>query len=277
MPKNFEVDYEQPVTDVRRRCAECAWLRAGRAKMAGARQTTKETGMHGDPQKPRLTINDLPDSERPRERLLRHGAATLATAELLAILLRTGTADENALRLSERVLAYFGDLGRLASATPEELRQFKGLGDAKAAQMLAAIEVGRRIASRGSSERPLIQNAADAARLLADMGDLRQENVRVILLDASRRMIAISTVYIGTMNASVLRVSEVFREAITRGCAAIVVAHNHPSGDARPSPEDVEVTRALVAAGELLDLPVLDHVIITHGGWTSLREQGLGF
>lgn len=240
-------------------------------------QTTKDARVNGPNPKHKLTISDLPDAERPRERLLQHGASSLATAELLAILLRTGTPDENALRLSERVLAYFGDLGRLASATPEELRQFKGLGDAKVAQLLAAIEVGRRVASRSGGERPVVRNAAAAAHLLADMGDLRQEHVRVILLDTSRRVVAISTVYIGTMNASVLRVSEIFREAITRSCAALVIAHNHPSGDTRPSPEDVEVTRALVAAGELLDIPVLDHVIIAHGGWTSLREQGLGF
>jgi DNA repair protein RadC len=230
-----------------------------------------------NPSQPRLTINDLPDDERPRERLLQRGAASLATAELLAILLRTGTADENAVRLSERILAYFGDLGRLAASTPEELRQFKGLGDAKAAQLLAAVEIGRRIASRAASERPVIRNAADTARLLADMADLRQEHVRVILLDSARRVVAVSTIYIGTINASVLRVSEIFREAITRGCAAVIVAHNHPSGDARPSPEDVEITRALVAAGELLDIPVLDHVIIAGTAWTSLRDQGLGF
>src|SRR5690606_18687699 len=127
----------------------------------------------------KLTISDLPDSERPRERLLQQGAATLSTAELIAIVLRTGTADENAVRLAERVLAYFGDPGRLGAATPEELRQFKGMGDAKVAQLLAAIEVGRRVAGRSSSERPLVQNASDAARLLADMADLRQENVRV--------------------------------------------------------------------------------------------------
>ena len=255
-----------------------AFLHRNHARMAATPPATERRPRVTNPtQKPRLTINDLPDAERPRERLLQHGASSLATAELLAILLRTGTPDENALRLSERMLAYFGDLGRLASATPEELRQFKGLGDAKVAQLLAAIEVGRRVVIRSGGEQPVMRNAADAARLLADMGDLRQEHVRVVLLDASRRVVAISTVYIGTMNASVLRVSELFREAITRGCAAIVVAHNHPSGDARPSPEDVEVTRALVAAGELLDIPVLDHVIIARDAWTSLRESGLGF
>lgn len=225
----------------------------------------------------RLKINDLPQTERPRERLLQHGAASLATAELLAILLRTGTADENAVRLSERIVTYFGDLGRLAAATPEELRRFKGLGDAKAAQLLAAIEIGRRIATRNTAERPLVECAADAARLVDDMGALSQEQVRVILLDSARRMIAVKTVYIGTLNATVLRVSELFREAVTRSAAAMIVAHNHPSGDARPSPEDVSVTRTLVAAGELLDIQVVDHLILTHDRWTSLREQGLGF
>lgn len=226
---------------------------------------------------PRLTISDLPDAERPRERLLNAGAASLSTAELLAIVLRSGSTDENALRLSERVLAYFGDLGRLSAATAAELCQFKGLGDAKAAQLLAAIEIGRRIAQRSISERPVIGSAADAARLVADMGELRQEHVRVILLDASRRVVGMTTVYIGTLNATVLRVAEVFREAVTRGCAAIIIAHNHPSGDATPSREDVEVTRALVTAGDLLDIQVLDHLIMAHNRWVSLREYGLGF
>jgi DNA repair protein RadC len=222
-------------------------------------------------------MNDLPDSERPRERLLQQGPAALSHAELIAILLRTGTASENVLRLSERLIAHFGDLSRLAGAMPEELAQFHGLGDAKIAQLLAAFELGRRAASHSGSERPVVRSAADAAALLADMRHLQQEHVRVILLDGARRVVAIPTIYIGTINASVLRVSEVFREAITRSCAGIVVAHNHPSGETRPSPEDIEITRALVAAGELLDVPVFDHLILARNGWVSLREMALGF
>jgi DNA repair protein RadC len=231
--------------------------------------------MPADP--PNVTIHDLPDDERPRERLLQRGAASLSSAELLAIILRTGTAQENVLHLAERVLTQFEGLSGLANATVGDLDQIKGLGGAKTAQILAALELGRRVATRPSSERPVIADAADAARLVSDMGDLAQEHIRVILLDNGRRVIAVPTVYIGTLNMSVLRVSEIFREAIARNSAAVVIAHNHPSGDPTPSPEDVEVTRTLDAAGKLLDIAVLDHIIIGHGGWRSLRELGLGF
>jgi DNA repair protein RadC len=123
----------------------------------------------------------------------------------------------------------------------------------------------------------MINSAADAARLVLVMSHLPQEQVRVILLDPMRRVVAISTVYIGTLNATVLRVSEIFREAVTRNCPAIILAHNHPTGDAHPSPEDVELTRTLAAAGQLLDVVLLDHLIIGHHGWTSMKELGLGF
>lgn len=226
---------------------------------------------------PRLSIHDLPDDERPRERLLTRGAGALSSAELLAILLRTGTAQENVLRLAERLLSQFGGLHGLASASAAELEQIRGLGSAKVAQILATMELGKRLASRPSNERPVIASSADAARLVFDMADLPQEHIRVILLDNSRRVIATPTIYIGTINTSVLRVSEVFREAITRNSVALVIAHNHPSGDPNPSPEDVEVTRSLYAAGKLLDIAVLDHIIIAGGEWRSLRDLGLVF
>jgi DNA repair protein RadC len=231
--------------------------------------------MANDP--PALTVHDLPDDERPRERLLRHGPAALSSAELLAIILRTGTAQENVIRLSERILSQFNGLHGLAQASPAQLEQIRGLGTAKAAQVLAAIELGRRASSRSTSDRPLIQSAADAADLVSDMAALTQEHVRVILLDSGRRVIATPTVYIGTVNASVLRVPEIFREAIARNSPAIVLAHNHPSGDPAPSPEDVEMTRVLNAAAHLLDIALVDHIIIGHQSWESLRELSLGF
>lgn len=225
----------------------------------------------------RLSIRDLPDDERPRERLLRQGAAALSTAELLAILLRTGTARENVMRLAERLLAQCGGLHGLTQVTPEQLQAINGLGEAKATQILAAVELGRRLASRPNSDRAAVHSAADAARLVDDMRHLPQEHIRVILLDSARQVIAIPTVYIGTVSLSVLRVPELFREAIARSAAALVIAHNHPSGDPAPSPEDVEVTRSLVAAGNLLELPVLDHIIVARRGWRSLKDLGLGF
>jgi DNA repair protein RadC len=226
---------------------------------------------------PYPSMRDIPNEERPRERLLAQGAAALSTAELLAIIIGTGTSQENVLRLSERLLAHYGGLHNLAQASPTDLRQIKGIGSAKITQIVAAFEIGRRLMTRSPEERPLISSAADAAQLVLDMRDLTQEHVRLLLLDSSRRVVAIPTVYIGTLNASVLRISEIFRDAITRNCPAFILAHNHPSGDPNPSPEDVELTRAIVSAGHLLDITLLDHIIIGHRGWVSLKDLKLGF
>jgi len=229
------------------------------------------------PSNDHITINELPDSERPRERLLTYGPESLSSIELLAIILRTGSKNENVLQLAARILAQFGSLQDLCRITPQELIQVKGLGQAKAAQILAALELGRRSSMIQADSRPRIHNARDAAQLLSDMGRLIQEQVRVVLLDTSGRVIAIPTIYIGTVNMSILRISELFREAITRNSPAIIIAHNHPSGDASPSPEDVELTRGLIEAGKLLDIQVIDHIIIGGQSWRSMREMGLGF
>jgi DNA repair protein RadC len=224
-----------------------------------------------------VSIHDMPAAERPRERLRSLGAASLSSAELLAIILRTGSAEENVLRLCQRILAHFDGLQGLAQATPADLEQIRGLGAAKVAQIVATLELGRRLAANVPNERPVVNSAADAARLFMDMAHLQQEHVRVMLLDLNRRVIATPTVYIGTLNASVLRVSEIFREAVTRNSPAIIVAHNHPSGDPTPSPEDIEITRALIAAGKLLDITLVDHLVIGQTEWQSLRMLGLGF
>ncbi|HLU10141.1 MAG TPA: DNA repair protein RadC [Oceanobacillus sp.] len=225
----------------------------------------------------RVTMQSIPDEDRPRERLFAHGAAALSNAELLAIILRTGSAQENVVRLAERILAVNDGLQGLAHATPAELSEIKGLGEAKVAQIIAVLELSRRITVYRNSDRPTIRTSSDAAQFMSDMANLPQEHVRVILLDNIRRVVATPTLYIGTVNASVIRVSEVFREAIARNSPAIILAHNHPSGDPSPSPEDVELTRVLCAAGQLLDIQVLDHIIIAQQGWTSLKELGLGF
>ncbi len=224
-----------------------------------------------------FTMHDMPQSERPRERLMTLGASALSTAELLAIILRTGSVEENVLRLCQRILAHFDGLQGMAQATPADLQQIRGLGEAKVAQIVATLEIGRRLVAYAPNERPLVNSAADAARLLMDMGSLQQEHVRVVLLDMSRRVIATPTIYIGTLNASVLRVAEVFREAVTRNSPALILAHNHPSGDPSPSPEDIEITRTLIAAGKLLDITLVDHVIIGRQEWRSLKNLGLAF
>lgn len=224
-----------------------------------------------------LSFHDLPESERPRERLLTHGAAALTTAELLAIILGTGTKQENVLRLAERLLAHYGSLRALAQATPLEMEAIQGLGRAKIAQVVAALAIGQRLMIAPTEERPIIRTSTDAAQLVLDMGSLAQEHIRIILLDTSRRVIAIPTIYIGTVNASMLRVSEIYREAITRNAPAAILVHNHPSGDPTPSPEDVQLTRTLIDAGRLLDITLLDHLIIGSHEWRSLKEMRLAF
>lgn len=226
----------------------------------------------------RPTIKDLPVDERPRERLARVGEGALSTAELLAIILRTGVGGENVLALAARLLSLYGGLPGLARASFAELQAEKGLGQAKTAQLKAALELGRRILLAAPEDRFIVRSPTDVAQLLmAEMAHLEQEHFRVLYLDTRNRLLGSETVYVGSLNASHIRVSEVFRDAVKRNCAAIIVVHNHPSGDPTPSPEDVEVTRQLVAAGDLLDIEVLDHLIVGQQRFVSLRERGLGF
>ncbi len=227
--------------------------------------------------KPRLMMQNIPIEERPRERLLANGPAALSNTELLALLLRTGSSGENVLHLSERLLAAFNGLSGLAQATYGEIEQIPGLGPAKITQILAAIELAKRLMTMPSTERPIIHRAEIAAQLVMDMRLLTQEQVRVILLDASRRVISIPTVYQGTITASVIRIAELFREAISRNSPAIILVHNHPSGDPAPSPEDVKLTHQVIEAGNLLDIQVLDHLIIGRDDWRSLKTLGLAF
>jgi DNA repair protein RadC len=224
------------------------------------------------------TIKELPSSERPRERLLEYGVGALSTAELLAIILRTGTREENVILLSHRILARFGNLAGMVQASTTEMIAEHGLGPAKVAQLKAALELGRRMLVESPEERPQIRSPADAANLvMTEMGLLEQEQLRVILLDTKNRVLATPTIYVGSLNTSLIRVGELFREAIRTNCASLIVLHNHPSGDPTPSPEDVAVTRQIVEAGKLLDVDVLDHLIIGRQRFVSLKERGLGF
>lgn len=226
----------------------------------------------------RPMIRDLPKGERPRERLLHFGAGALSTAELLAIILRVGASGENVMRVAEKMLARHAGLPGLAQATIHELCEDKGVGEAKAIQVKAALELGRRLLVAAPHERPQVRAPADAANLLlAEMSLLAQEHLRTVLLDTRNRVISIPTIYVGSLNAASIRVGEVFREAIRSNCAALIVVHNHPSGDPTPSPEDIQVTRLLVEAGSLLSIDVLDHLIIGQQRFVSMKERGLGF
>ncbi|MFH1141057.1 MAG: DNA repair protein RadC [Chloroflexota bacterium] len=228
-----------------------------------------------------LLIRDLPTSERPRERLRDHGVAYLSNAELIAILLRTGTPAENVVDLASRLLSRFGGLEGLSRASFQELATVHGIGEAKTAQLKAALELGRRLLATTGEDRVTIHSPRDVANLLAaEMGLLDQEHFRVLLLNTKNQVLGIREVYKGNVNSAVIRASEVFQEAVRSNCPAVILVHNHPSGDPTPSPEDAQTTRRLVEAGRLLDIEVLDHVVIgraASGGFVSLKERGLGF
>ncbi|HLY67551.1 MAG TPA: DNA repair protein RadC [Chloroflexota bacterium] len=225
-----------------------------------------------------LTLKEWPESERPRERLLAHGPAYLSNAELLAIVLRTGVRGKTVLTMAENLLASFGGLTGLRRATVEELVAGRsGLGKAKAAQLKAALELGHRLSL--TDQEPLHVDGAESVAnlLMLHMSDLQQEQLRVVLLDTKNNVLGWPVVYTGGLRTAVVRVAEVFREPIRHNASGIIVAHNHPSGDPTPSPEDVQLTYQLVQVGKQLDIDVLDHVIIGRGRWISLRSKGMGF
>ena len=223
-------------------------------------------------------IRDLPATERPRERLRDYGAGSLSTSELLAIILRTGASRESVLALASRLLSCHGGLVGLARAGFGELCQERGLGEAKAAQLKAAFELGRRLASAQPEERATVRSPQDVANLLLpEMGLLEQEELRVVLMNTRNQVLGVHTVYRGSVNTSLVRVGELFREAVRQNCPALVVAHNHPSGDPTPSPDDVAMTKQAVEAGRLLDIEVLDHLVIGQQRFVSLKERRQGF
>jgi DNA repair protein RadC len=225
------------------------------------------------------TIKQLPISERPRERLLNHGPNALSNAELLAILLRTGSTRENSLGLAQRLLTDYQSLGGLAKADTSELTRATGVGPAKVTQIKAALELGKRLLLEAPEERPQVRSPADVANLMIPvMSLLEQEELYVLLLDTKNRVLATEQVYKGTLNATHIQVNELFKKAVRQGgCNSIIVVHNHPSGDPSPSPEDVAVTKQIVEAGKLLDIDVLDHLVVGGQRFVSLKERGLGF
>lgn len=235
-----------------------------------------------EPEAPRpeyiLRIREMPAEERPRERLRAYGPGRLSAAELLAIILRVGTASENAVRLGERLLARFKGLEGISKATFGELKAEHGLGEAKAAQVQAALELGRRLMALQPEDRVSVRSPQDVFNLLrADMALLDQERLRVVLLNARNQVVGTPEIYRGSVNSAHVRVAEVLRPAVRENCPSMVVAHNHPSGDPTPSAADVTLTRELVAAGKQMGIEVLDHIIIGQGSFVSMKELRLGF
>lgn len=221
-------------------------------------------------------IRELPFEDRPREKMLQRGVGALTDAELVAILLRTGTAEKSALRISQELTADGGLYRRLAGITDlKELMQVKGLGQAKAAAVLAALEIGRRIASARPLDKVHFGRPQDGARFL--MPRLRYANIEqfvVILLNTKNKVIGTEIVSEGSISGSIVHPREVYKPAILQHAASIAVAHNHPSGDPSPSDEDRELTKMVFAAGEALGIPLLDHIIIGDGIYYSFLEAG---
>lgn len=223
-------------------------------------------------------IADLASQERPRERLKKLGPQSLNTAELLAILLRTGVKGESAIQVGQRLLQKFGGLLGIQRAHFDEVENERGMGEAKAATLKAAVELGRRLAEQDAQERTRISSPADAAALVQyEMSALESEQLRAILLDTRNQVISIEDLYHGSLNSAPVRVAEVFRPAIRSNAASMVLVHNHPSGDPTPSPEDLALTKALREAGVQLDIEILDHLIIGQGRFISMKESRLGF
>lgn len=222
-----------------------------------------------------MMIRDVHVDDRPRERLKRQGAESLSNQELIAILLRTGTKKESVLHLSNRILTHFEQLHELKNATIEEITAIKGIGEAKAIQLLASIELGKRLHKQRTDERYTIRSPKDAANyLMPDMSSLLQENFVTLFLNVKNQIIHQQTIFIGSLNASIVHPREVFREAVKRSAASIICAHNHPSGNPAPSPEDIDVTKRLQEAGLIMGIELLDHVIIGDHQFISLKEKG---
>jgi DNA repair protein RadC len=222
-----------------------------------------------------LTIKDMPTDLRPRERLLKEGAQVLNDAELLAILLRTGTDGSTVLELAAMVLANFGLRG-LLQASIEELSGINGIGPAKAAQIKAALELGKRIAMNAAEELVVIKTPEDAVGLVMEgMRHLDREQFKALLLNTKNQVIGQEVISIGTLNSSIVHPRELFKSAIKRSAAAIILVHNHPSGDPSPSREDIDVTERLIEAGRIIGIRVLDHLIIGDNRFNSFKAQGL--
>lgn len=221
-------------------------------------------------------LKDVPEEERPRERMLRFGPEKLSNAELLALLLRTGSTGESVMVLAQRVLSKTGGLKALTQISLQELMQIHGIGLAKAVQIMAGVELGQRISRLLPEERYAIHSPQDAARyVMEELRFLKQEHFVCLFLNTKYQVIGKQCIFKGSLNASVVHPREIFHEAIRFSAAAIVCVHNHPSGDPTPSPEDLEVTERLVEAGKLMGIEILDHLIIGDQLYMSMREHGM--
>jgi DNA repair protein RadC len=224
------------------------------------------------------SVRELPLAERPRMRLAARGAAGLSAAELIGLVWSSGSRTATTTTVAQEALAGMGGLAALAASSPLELERVPGVGPARAAQLAAAFELGRRAVTDWPVGRWTIRGPADLAqRLVTDMGHLEREELRVVLLDTRNGVLASPTVYRGNVSVALVRVGELFRDAVRLHAARTILVHNHPSGDPAPSPDDLHLTAEAVAGGRLLDIAVLDHLVVGHGTWVSLRDRGVPF
>ena len=223
-----------------------------------------------------LRIREIPSSERPRERLRDLGPGALSNAELLAIILRSGSAKQSVLALASSLLSRHGGLGGLARLSFSDLLREPGLGDAKAAEIRALFQIAARVQALEVGERPIIRSPQDVHALLGgEMASLDQEHLRVLLINTRNQVLGVHEVYVGNVSSAIVRAAEVFREAIRQNSPSVIIVHNHPSGDPSPSPDDVNLTKQLISAGQVLDIELLDHVVIGEGRFASLKSLGL--
>ena len=245
--------------------------------MPGAQPGSGVT-LHVVPARGGRAIRELPADERPRERLQLRGAAGLTSAELVGLLWGSGGRGRSAVDVAADAIATFDGLTGLARATGPELEAIPGVGVARAAQLQAAFELGRRLLADWPSGRWSIRSPRDVAdRLILQMGRLEREELRIVILNTKNVVLRVSTVYQGNVSASLVRVGELFRDAVRLDAAGIILVHNHPSGDATPSPDDLHLTAEALAAGRLLDIDLLDHLVIGHDAYVSLRDRGVSF
>jgi DNA repair protein RadC len=222
-----------------------------------------------------IRIKDLPYEERPRERLIKYGPQVLSNAELIAIIIGTGSRRENAISLAQKLITEERGLKFIVNSSVEKLANIRGIGIAKAVKLKAAVELGRRLMLSTQGENFSVTSPEDVINLLMEeMRYLSKEHFKVVMLNVKNKIIAIETISIGSLNTSIVHPREVFKAAIERSASSIILVHNHPSGDPTPSREDVEVTKRLVEAGNILGIKVLDHVIIGDGRGISLKEKG---
>jgi len=222
-----------------------------------------------------FTVRDLPREERPRERLVKHGAGMLSAQELLAVILGRGIRGESVMVTAQRLLSEFGSLKAIANSSVEELCRVKGIGLAKATQIKAALELGHRVDSHSDTkDRPVIKTPVDVEKLVkARLHDKKKEYFTLIMLDTRNRLIREADISMGSLNASIVHPREVFKEAISASAASVILVHNHPSGDPTPSDDDIKLTRRLMETAKIVDIEVLDHIIIGADRCLSLKEE----